>query len=168
MFADLWIPYFSPQPVGILFISPQHLYSLKWKLKCEGSQEEELTGLTDKSNSLRRNQETDPRRYLETATKVTSQGKYFDSTSNVLRQEGKYSDSTSSILRQDRKYSDSTSNVLRQEGKYSDSTSNILRQEGKYSDSTFGSPKQHTSTGQGYTNNTTETPGRQLWINKII
>ena len=31
---------------------------------------------------------------METATKVTSQGKYFDSTSNVLRQEGKYSDST--------------------------------------------------------------------------
>ena len=101
MFADLWIPYFSPKPVGILFISPQHLYSLKWKLKCEGSQEEELTGLTDKSNSLRRNQETEPRRYLETATKVTSQGKYFDSTSNVLRQEGRYSDSTSSILKQE-------------------------------------------------------------------
>ena len=138
MFAELWISNFSPKPVGTLFISPQHLYSLKWKLKCEGSQEEELTGLTDKSNSLRRNQETDPRRYSETATKVTSQGKYFDSTSNVLRQEGKYSDSTS----------------------------NILRQEGKYSDSTSGSPKQHTSTDWGYTNNTTETPGRQLWIDQ--
>ena len=88
MFADLWIPYFSPKPVGILFISPQHLYSLKWKLKCEGSQEEELTGLTDKSNSLRRNQETEPRRYLETATKVTSQGEYSDSTNSILKQEG--------------------------------------------------------------------------------
>ena len=55
MFADLWIPCFSPQPVGLLFISPQHLYSLKWKLKCDRRQEEELTGLTaNRYNSLRK------------------------------------------------------------------------------------------------------------------
>ena len=34
MLADLWCPCLSSQPVGILYISPQHLYSLKWKLKC--------------------------------------------------------------------------------------------------------------------------------------
>ena len=38
MLADLWCPCLSSQPVGILYISPQHLYSLKWKLKCGGRQ----------------------------------------------------------------------------------------------------------------------------------
>ena len=60
MFADLWIPYFSPQPVGVLFISPQHLYSLKWKLKCEGSQEEELAGWQTKVTPQEENRKQTP------------------------------------------------------------------------------------------------------------
>ena len=42
MFADLWIPCFSPQPVSLLFISPQHLYSsvlrrVQWRWCCAGA-----------------------------------------------------------------------------------------------------------------------------------
>ena len=36
MFADLWNPCLSPKPVSFLFISPQNLYSLEWKLLVRG------------------------------------------------------------------------------------------------------------------------------------
>ena len=43
------------------------------KLKCEGRQEEELTGLTSRSDSLEETEDRDSKRHLATENEVTPQ-----------------------------------------------------------------------------------------------
>ena len=55
MLVSLWCPCFSSQPVGILWTSSQHLYSLKWNWSVVEDREEETNRLTEnRCNSLRK------------------------------------------------------------------------------------------------------------------
>ena len=57
------------------------------KLKCEGRQEEELTGLTSRSDSLEETEDRDSKRHLATGKEVTLrqiEGSNFPRRNKVL------------------------------------------------------------------------------------
>ena len=73
MFADLWIPCLSPQPVSLLFISPQNLYSLEWNWSVKEDKKKSWQVLTSRSDSLEETEDRDSKRHLATEKEVNPQ-----------------------------------------------------------------------------------------------